>query len=144
MNKDILMLFVVSLLVASVLFVVTSNKSVTGNVAADLNQELGTYSLDPSYKVNYNYNLAEEYENAVQTARNIVEECKDRNNIGRCLNEMLEPDFVCEKNDLDNIFYDFVDKYKECLSLEDDVVCRLSLEDIEVDDQFKKKYVLGV
>ncbi|MBI2661606.1 hypothetical protein HYX09_05080 [Candidatus Woesearchaeota archaeon] len=143
MNKDILMAIMVPVIVIAGLFF--SDDSVTGfaaSVKPEQKNAFGEYLLDPSFNAGFDYAMQEGYADAVEIARGIVSKCKDRRKPGDCLRiEAVSNGYVCGKNDPEDIFYDFIERYTECMELEqEDAVCRFSPKKLAVDAGFRKAF----
>ena len=142
MKKDTLIAAVVPLiLIAGILYSGYTNGA-TGFVAAEPTKAFGTYYLDPSFKIKFDYEMESEYEDTIAKAKNAIGQCKAQKKIGECLKQYAKSEgFECDRNDLEGIFYGILSKYEECLNLkEDEAVCRLSPSREMPQEKFRKNY----
>ena len=136
MEKDLFLLIIIPALLISMVFYIDKNPIITGAVTQEQKEEsnsIGTYSIMPSFKVKVDYNL-DEYKNLKSAVDKIVEECKNSENMEQCFRDKTEEiKWNCEEESA-NILYDFTDKFKECMNLEEDgIVCTFSLDERTVD-----------
>ncbi len=136
--RDTLIAIIVPLLL--ILGIIYGGSGISGYAVAEPKKTFGDYTLDPSFSISMDYEMQKEYDDAVQKAKAAVEKCKNERKIGGCLNsEIKSKGYACEKNDLEDIFYDFIDKLRECQSLkEENVICRFFAEKAEVGADFRK------
>ena len=137
-TKYLIVLLIIPTLVVSLIFYIDKNPVATGAVITQQveNNVIGSYSIMPSFKAKVEYNLEEEYKNIKDKLDNLIENCKDRQDIQQCFKDKSNKlNWNCQESkeeDLD-ILYDFVDKFNECIALEEDgVVCRFSLDEREI------------
>lgn len=137
-TKDLALLMMIPLILVSLVVYTGKSPSITGAQTAQITQAadnnvLGTYSIMPSFRANIEYNLKEEYENTVAQLNQIISDCKNSKDIGKCFkdySDKLKWNCVELKDEAAEILYDFIDKFNECLNLEEDgVVCRFSLDE---------------
>ena len=123
-------------LLVSIIVYTDKAPSVIGAVTANQEESniLGTYFIMPSFKAKISYNLEDEYKKISNKLDEIIEKCKNDNDIEKCLKDNAkEWDCLELKDEASAILYDFIDKFNECLSLkEDGVVCRFSLDEREI------------
>lgn len=119
---------------------------------------IGTYSINPNFKVNIDYDLFGEYEKVVEYAKEfqlcqrepIWDDCIDKKiEYYNRINEKLKTDDENKKTidwerDCDpqeeTFFYEFVDFYRFCLeSPSDEAICTLQLKDIPKDSKYEIK-----
>lgn len=127
------------LLVGILTFV--NHSSITGNVVADQadNEKLGTYSIMPSFTAKMDYNL-QDYSDLKTKLKTAIDKCVNsgQQDIKNCIKTETDGyGWGCNEKDSD-VLYDFTDKLKECINLENEnAVCRFSLDkkgDLNKDD----------
>jgi len=138
--KDLILLMLIPVILVS-LVIYTDNPSITGAQTAQISQSsqeniIGTYSIIPSFKSKIDYNLKEEYSIVKEKLNQIIDDCKNTQDIEQCFKDysnQLNWNCVELKDEAVDILYDFVDKFNQCLSLnEDGIVCRFSLDEREI------------
>lgn len=135
--KDFVLLMMIPLILISIVVYTDKNPVITGAVTSQLPQEenniVGTYSIMPSFKAKINYNLEEEYSIIKSTLDNLIDECKSTQNVEQCIKDKSNGlNWNCEesKDESLDILYDFINKFNECISIEENgVVCRFSLDE---------------
>lgn len=132
--KDLVLLALIPLMLIGLIVYTDKAPAITGFVAAKQEKSsiFGTYSIAPSFKVNVDYSL-EEYENLKKHLKQIAEDCKNKEEIDKCLKGYSNQlGWNCEEDEASAILQDFIDKFNECLNLkENGVVCMFSLEERE-------------
>lgn len=143
-TKDLVLLMLIPVILISIIYYTNMNPVITGYAVAqqDESNEIGTYSIMPSFRARVEYNLKEEYEKIIEQLNQIISDCKGSDHIEKCFQDRsTKLSWNCEEpqDEVINILYDFMDKFNECLNLkEDGVVCRFSLDDrYIIDTQFK-------
>ena len=132
-TKDLVLLMLIPIILVSIVVYTDKNPAITGAVTAQQQESnvIGTYSVMPSFRAKIDYNLQDEYKTINQKVSQIVDDCKNQINIEQCFkNYSIQLDWNCVelRDEAVDILYDFVDKFNECLNLEQDgVVCRFSL-----------------
>jgi len=100
-------------------------------------KKVGTYSINPSFKISIDYNI-EEYQNAINEAKNLIKNCENKADLLNCIDKnkgRLIQDCETEKGRIVN---DFVNVYKSCSeSADDDCYC-------EMDINYEEKYEFAV
>ena len=140
-TKDLILLLLIPVLAISLIVYTYKSPSIIGAVTAEQEQNnvLGTYSLNPSFKAKIDYSM-DDYANIKQTLDKIIEDCKNREDIGQCLRDKsIELNWNCEtqksNNEASAILHDFVDKFNECLKLEgNNIVCRFSFDERKLEN----------
>lgn len=135
-TKDLMLLMMIPLVLVSLVVYTGKSPSITGAQTTQITQAadnniLGTYSIMPSFRAKVDYNLQEEYENILTELNKIISACKNSPDIGQCLKN-AKPAWNCAEpaDEAAEILYEFIDKFSECLSLEEDnVVCRFTLDE---------------
>lgn len=136
--KDLFLLMLIPIMLVSLVVYTDKNPVIIGAVTAKQEESniLGTYSIMPSFKAKIDYNLEKDYKDIKGKLDDIIEDCKNSPNIEQCLKEKSDKkEWNCQepKEEAINILYDFLDKFKDCMSLQEDgVVCRFSLDEREI------------
>lgn len=137
-TKDLVLLMLIPIILVSIVVYTDKSPSITGAVTAKQEESniLGTYSIMPSFRAKIDYNIKEEYENIKNQLNSLINDCENSINIEQCFKEKSEENkwnCVELRDEAVDILYDFVDKFNECLNLEEDsVVCRFSLDEREI------------
>lgn len=139
--KDLFLLMLIPILLVSIIVYTDKSPAIIGAVTSQQTQQeesniIGTYSIMPSFKAKIDYNL-EEYKNIDKELNNVIENCKNGQDIEQCFKDKsVRLEWNCAENDEGiNVLYDFVDKFNECLNLEENgVVCRFSLGERKIKD----------
>ena len=111
-----------------------NHSSITGNVVAEQadNEKLGAYSIMPSFRAKMDYNL-QDYSDLKTKLKTAIDRCisSKQQDIKNCIRTETNKDgynWNCDEKDSD-VLYDFTDKLKECINLENEnAVCRFSLD----------------
>lgn len=140
-TKDLVLLMMIPLILVSLIVYTGKSPSITGaqtvqiTQAAD-NNVLGTYSIMPSFKAKIDYNMQEDYKKIIIQLNKIISDCKTSLNIGECFkaySTKLNWSCVELRDEAADILYDFIDKFNECLNLEEsNVVCRFFLDERDI------------
>ena len=138
--KGLVLLILMPALLLGIIAYTNNFKSITAFAVASAQKEesnvIGTYSILPSFKAKIDYDMQAEYNSIKTELDKMIETCKNSADIGQCLKEeskKLEWDCNEYQDESQEILYDFVDKFNECLNLEEDgVVCRFSFEHREI------------
>ena len=136
-TKDLVLLMLIPIMLVSIVFYANS-PGITGAAAAKQEDGniLGTYSIMPSFRAKFDYDLQNNYTNIKNKLDMIIQECIKNTDVGQCLKDKSREnnwDCIESKDELNEILYDFIDKFEECMTLkEDGVVCRFSLDDMEI------------
>ena len=137
-TKDLVLLMLIPIILVSLVVYTDKNPVITGAVTAKQEESniIGTYSIMPSFKAKIEYNLKEEYAIIKEKLNQIIDDCKNSQGIEQCFKDystQLNWNCIELKDEAVDILYDFVDKFNECLNLEQDgVVCRFSLDEREI------------
>ena len=131
--KDLILLLMIPVLLIGILTFVNHN-TLTGNVVAspDDNPKLGTYSILPSFRAKIDYNL-QDYSDLKTKLKAAIDKCAagKQQDIKGCIRDETSKNtynWNCDERDSD-ILYDFTDKLKECINLENEnAVCRFSFD----------------
>lgn len=135
-TKDLALLMLIPIILVGIIIYTDKNPVITGAVTAKQEESnvIGTYSINPSFKVKVDHDL-EDYENIKKELESLIEKCK-KEDIEQCLKDNAPISWNCpeskpeSKEESLKILDDFVDKFNECLNLEEDgVVCRFSLDE---------------
>ena len=134
--KDLVLLMLMPMILASLVFYVVKSPAITGAIVSEQKEEsniIGTYSVIPSFKARIDYSLKDEYTNIQEKLNETIDNCKDAEHIAQCFKDYADKfgwNCVELKDEAADILYDFVDKFNECLNLEENgVVCRFSLDE---------------
>ena len=135
-TKDLVLLMVIPIILIGLVVYTDKNPTITGAQTAQIQQKaqdniLGTYSIMPSFRAQVDYNLNKEYRTISEKLSQMVDDCKNAQDIEKCFKDYSN-DWNCIelRDEAVDILYDFVDKFNECLNLEEDgVVCRFSLDE---------------
>ncbi|MBI2658663.1 hypothetical protein HYX05_00990 [Candidatus Woesearchaeota archaeon] len=137
-TKDLVLLMMIPLILVSLVVYTGKSPSITGAQTAQIQQKaqdniLGTYSIMPSFKAKIDYKLEEEYQNITIELNQVISDCKNSLDIEQCFKgyaNKLNWNCVELRDEAIDIMYDFIDKFNECLSIEEsNVVCRFSLDE---------------
>ena len=140
-TKDLILLMMVPIILVGLVVYTDKNPTITGAQTAQITQAadsniLGTYSIMPSFKAKIDYNLEEEYQNIIIQLNQVISDCKNQQDIGQCFKgyaNQLNWNCVELRDEAADILYDFIDKFNECLNLEEsNVVCRFSLDERDI------------
>jgi len=120
------------MLVGIITFV--NNNSITGNVVAEQsdNEKIGTYSVMPSFRAKIDYSL-QDYSDLKIKLKTAIDKCfaSKQQDVKDCIRTETNKDgynWNCNEKDSD-VLYDFTDKLKECINLENEnYVCRFSFD----------------
>ena len=129
--KDLVLLLMIPLLAISLIGYTDKSPVIIGAVTTEQEQSIifGTYSINPSFKAKIDYNL-NEYKTIQETFNGIIEECKDAQDMQCLRKKAIELNWNCEEKESTAILHDFVDKFNECLNLDENgVVCKFSFDD---------------
>lgn len=141
-TKDLILLMLIPIILVSIIFY-TNNPNIIGAVTAKQEESniLGIYSIIPSFKAKFDYELQNNYANIRNKLDTIIGECMKNPDIEQCLKDKSKEnnwDCIESRDELTAILYDFIDKFEECLTLkEDGVVCRFTLDEREILSQIK-------
>lgn len=135
-TKDLVLLMMIPVILIGMIAYTNNAPTIIGAATGQQQEEsniLGTYSIMPSFKAKIDYDL-NEYNFIRGKLSEIVDSCSNAENIGQCLkNNAKEWNCGISNEEASNILYDFLDKFNECLNLQEDgVVCRFSLDEMEV------------
>src|SRR3989344_5393886 len=137
--KDFVLLMMMPLILIGIVVYTDLKPDITGLVVSNNPQSnvLGTYSIMPSFRVKTDYNIEQEYGNIRQALQSAIADCRDSRNIETCLKQKAnELRWNCEQNENTAVLYDFLDKLKDCMSLQEQTaVCKFSLEQRNFDTQ---------
>jgi len=137
-TKDLVLLMMIPIILIGLVVYTDKNPTITGAQTAQIaqaadNNILGTYSIMPSFRAKVDYNLNEEYKTVSEKLSQIVDDCKNAQDIGQCFKGYADKyswNCVELRDEAVDILYDFIDKFNECLNFEQDgVVCRFSLDE---------------
>lgn len=144
MKRDTLIAIAVPLIIIIGVLYSGYTDNATGFITAEPKKAFGTYYLDPSFKIRFDYQMQSEYEETVAKAKAAIEQCKAQKKIGECLRQHIKSEgFECEQNDLEDIFYSIPSKYEDCLNLkEDEAICRISIAGEMPEESRRKNYEL--
>ena len=137
-TKDLVLLMIIPIMLISIIVYTNKNPAITGAAVSQQEESnvMGTYSIIPSFKANIDYNLNDEYRTIKEKLSQIVDDCKNSINIEQCLKDYADKyswNCIELKDEAIGILYDFIGKFNECLSLEEDgIVCRFSLDEREI------------
>ena len=130
-TKDLVLLLMIPVLLIGIITFVNHN-SITGNVVAEQidNEKLGTYSVMPSFRAKIDYSL-QDYSDLKTKLQASIDKCvkSEQQDIKSCIKTETDSyGWGCNEKDSD-VLYDFTDKLKECINLENEnAVCRFSLD----------------
>src|SRR3989344_3285434 len=136
-NSHFIELMIIPLLIIGALLYTDNfdNVSITGNavkIEQNPNPVLGTYSINPSFKTSFNYDIKNKFSEIKSTMNSVIELCKDNPNTEACLNERISAlGWECSQNDEENILHDFTDKIKDCILTDEKSVCKFNFDDKE-------------
>ncbi|MDP3765840.1 MAG: hypothetical protein Q8R04_04975 [Nanoarchaeota archaeon] len=137
-TKDLVLLMMIPVILIS-LVVYIDKPAITGAVTAQQEKSnvIGTYTVNPSFKVNMQYKLEDEYKEISQKLDGIISSCINEKDIRQCFTlKTIEHKWSCEENKIAAVLNDFVDKFNDCLNLADnEVVCRFSFDGREISDR---------
>ncbi|MBI2654709.1 hypothetical protein HYX02_07950 [Candidatus Woesearchaeota archaeon] len=140
--KDFVLLMLIPVILIGLVFYIDKNPVVTGAVSHTAAQQpttsLGTYSISPSFRVKIDYGI-DEYEEMKKQVQGMINECKQQQDMEKCLKEKSEAEWSCDKDKKakpEDVLHDFVDKFNECLDLkENGIVCRFSFVERELSNR---------
>jgi len=138
-TKDLVLLMLIPIMMVSVVIYTDRSPSITGAAVAQEEKEsniIGAYSINPSFKARIDYNPEDEYKTIKDNLDGLIEQCKSSQNIEQCFKDKANRlQWNCQEPQEEgaDILHDFIDKFRECISLEEDgVVCRFSLDEKEM------------
>lgn len=140
-TKDLVLLMMIPIILISIVTYVNISPTITGAATAQQEKSniIGTYSINPSFKVNFDYKFDDEYKKIKDTLdKEVIDKCFNQEDKEKCFaSKAAELKWNCEnKNKIASVLYDFVDKFNECLNLEENgVVCRFSFDEREMSDR---------
>ena len=115
-----------------------SAPEITGFATAKQEQSkiYGTYSINPSFKVKLGYNFGDDYKKLKESLKKIIDDCGKRQDMEQCFKDKSAlHGLSCPEPKQDSteeviaVLDDFVNKFNECLSLENDNVCRFNFDE---------------
>lgn len=136
MRKSIVAVYVLSVFFVIATINFTYQNAITGAVvqenAETTDKISGLYSIKPNFKVKIDYDL-NEYEEIVSQAKTLIGLCSNQQP-ERCIDNILESVNTYSAwstncfNEYETIFYEFVEKYNNCLESEEkDKICEFSI-----------------
>src|SRR3989338_9416151 len=136
-SKDLVLLMLIPIMLIGLVVYTDKSPSITGAQTAEIpkwqSNILGTYSIMPSFRAKIDYDMGNEYKTLKEKLNQITDDCKNSDDIGKCLKNYADSykwNCVELRDEAVDILYDFIDKFNECLNLEQDgVVCRFSLDE---------------
>lgn len=138
-SKDLVLLLAIPAILVTLVFYI-SNPSITGAATAEQNQNniIGTYSISPSFKAKFSYDLQDYLK--IKNSFDEIIKCAQQNDIQSCTASANSNDFEwmlgCD-NAQEKVLYDLAEFYQDCFdSADNDCVCRKNM-DISKDEIMK-------
>ena len=141
-TKDLVLLISIPVLLIGILLSIGKIPSITGAATAEgTNPKLGEYLIMPSFKAKIDYNMEEEYGKLKIRLKQMIDECKTNENVESCISKKADEDseiqWKCGEKD-ENVLYDFADKLKDCIRLQqENVMCQFFFDKREYINQVK-------
>ena len=134
-TKDLVLLMLIPIILISLVIYTDKSPTIIGAVVNEPKKEsniLGTYSINPSFKVKENYDL-NDY-NKIKESLDIIIKCAEEGkDIETCINEVNKVNSLtwqlnCDKG-AEKFLYDFAEFYQDCFDSDDgNCLCRKNLE----------------
>jgi len=140
--KDLILLLMIPVFLIGIISFVNHN-TITGNAVAapNDNEKLGTYSILPSFRAKIDYSL-QDYADLKNKLKAAIDKCinNGQQDVRSCIKAGTDSyGWSCNEKDSD-VLYDFTDKMKECINLENEnVVCRFSFDSRDYLNKEKSK-----
>jgi len=136
--KDFVLLMMIPIILVGIVVYTQSAPEITGFAAAQQEQSriYGTYSINPSFKAKIGYDFGNDYKNIKDLLKKLTGECGKRQDMEQCFKEKSallglscpEPK-QDSKEEAISVLDDFVNKFNECLSMENGSVCRFNFSE---------------
>ena len=131
-KNDLILLLAIPVLLIIIIISINNKSQITGAAVSaqeDLskNNQLGVYSVVPSFRAKIDYNM-DYYGELKQKLESIIDECGKRNDMEECVKGKTA-DWDCVETEENSVLYNIMDRLNECFSLgTKKAVCEISLE----------------
>lgn len=136
--KDLVLLMLIPVILIGIVVYTQSAPEITGFATAKQEQSkiYGTYSINPSFKVKLGYNFGDDYKRLKESLKKIIDDCGKRQDMEQCFKDKSALyGLSCPEPKQDSteeitaVLDDFVNKFNECMRLEDGNVCRFNFDE---------------